>query len=144
MTEANTGATVTIHYTGTLNDGREFDSSHGREPLTFTLGQGQVIPGFETAVMGLKPGEQKSFTIPCAEAYGEHRPELVNQVERSRIPEHIELQKGMQLGATTADGQEVTLIVTDMDDSNVTVDANHPLAGEDLTFQIEVVNVEAA
>jgi len=141
MTQAKTGDTVRIHYTGTLDDGSQFDSSDGRDPLEFALGGGQVIPGFDTAVDGMAVGENKSVTIQPEEAYGEHHDQLVQQVPRSSLPEDMEPAVGMQLQSQGPDGQVMNLVVTEVEDDSITVDANHPLAGQALTFAIELVEV---
>lgn len=138
---AASGDTVKVHYTGTLGDGTVFDSSSGREPLDFTVGSGQVIPGFDTAVTGMNVGESKTFTIPCAEAYGEHDPRMVQDVPRSEMPADMELTLGMRLSARGPDGREIALVVNDITDETVKLDANHPLAGQELTFAIEVVAI---
>lgn len=130
------GDTVRVHYIGTLADGTEFDSSVGREPITFTVGQGQVIPGFEDAVRGMEPGEQKTVTIAAEDAYGPHREEMVLRVERASLPEGLSPEVGDRLALTTSDGQQVPVRVTAVSDDDITLDANHPLAGEDLTFAI--------
>ncbi|HZD24865.1 MAG TPA: peptidylprolyl isomerase [Alphaproteobacteria bacterium] len=139
---AKSGDTVAVHYTGTLSDGSEFDSSAGGEPISFTIGEGQVISGFEEAVVGMNPGEAKDITIPAEEAYGERRPELVQQVGRDQIPSEIDLQPGVRLQAQTPNGETLVLTVTDVVDDQVTLDANHPLAGEDLSFRLELVKVD--
>jgi peptidylprolyl isomerase len=140
MTEAKDGATVRVHYTGKLDDGQVFDSSREREPLEFTLGGGQVIPGFEAAVRGMGPGEEKTVRIPADEAYGERRDDMVMVVERERIPENIEPDVGQQL--QIAQGNQVAVVtVTDVAEESVTLDANHPLAGRDLTFELELVEI---
>jgi peptidylprolyl isomerase len=140
MTEANDGATVRVHYTGKLDDGQVFDSSREREPLEFTLGGGQVIPGFEAAVRGMGPGEEKTVRIPADEAYGERRADMVMVVERERIPENIEPDVGQQLQIAQG-GQVAVVTVTDVAEESVTLDANHPLAGRDLTFELELVEI---
>ena len=141
MTQAKTGDTVRIHYTGTLDDGSQFDSSDGRDPLEFALGGGQVIPGFDTAVDGMAVGENKSVTIQPEEAYGERHDQLVQQVPRSSLPEDMEPAVGMQLQSQGPDGQVMNLVVTEVEDDSITVDANHPLAGQALTFAIELVEI---
>jgi peptidylprolyl isomerase len=141
MTTANNGNTVKVHYTGILGDGTQFDSSVGREPLEFTLGEGGVIPGFEQAVLGMVAGQSKSVTIPANEAYGEYQGQLVHQFPREQLPEEIELVEGLPLQAQGPDGQVVHFVVTAFDTESVTLDANHPLAGQDLTFQIELLEV---
>jgi len=139
---AQDGNTVKIHYTGTLNDGTVFDTSTGREPLEFTLGEGKVIPGFENAVKGMRLGESKSVTIPADEAYGEHRADLVLEFGRESLPEGLNPQVGEQLQMKDPGGRTIVVPVTAVSDNTITVDANHPLAGKDLTFQLELVSIE--
>jgi len=141
MTNAAKGDTVKVHYRGTLEDGSEFDSSHDRGPLTVTVGGGEVIPGFDQALEGMAPGDSKTVTVESGDAYGEHHPEMVQKIERARIPGEIELQVGGVLQATAPDGQVVRLTVTEFDDETVTLDANHPLAGKDLTFDLQLVEI---
>lgn len=141
MSEAKSGDTVKVHYTGTLTDGTEFDSSRGQEPLEFTLGQGQMISGFEEAVVGMTLGENKTITIPSDEAYGERNDAMVQQVPRGAIPPEIELAEGMLLQAQGPDGETLRFTVADFNEEEVTVDGNHPLAGRDLTFELELVQI---
>ena len=141
LTKAKQGDVVRVHYTGSLTDGSEFDSSRDREPLEFTLGSGQVIPGFEAAVDGLAPGEACRTEIPSEDAYGPHRPELVVDVERAQIPEHLELSLGGELQVTGQDGSPIAMRITSLDDASVKLDANHPLAGQTLIFDIELTEV---
>ena len=141
MTQATTGNTVKVHYTGTLDDGTQFDSSIGGEPLEVTLGEGQVIPGFEQALEGMAVGDTKSIHIPAAEAYGEYHAEMVQEVDRSNIPPEIELEVGIQLQASGPDGQPFLLMVTELTDTTVTLDGNHPLAGKALNFALEMVEI---
>lgn len=141
MAQIKQGDTVRVHYTGTLNDGTVFDSSVGGEPLEFTLGAGQLIPGFEKAVMGLAAGDRTTALIPSDEAYGPHSAEGLIQVPRTNIPTDIQPQIGQQLQMQTQDGRPVPVRVVAVDDTSITVDANHPLAGKDLTFDIEVVAI---
>ncbi len=141
MAQAKDGDTVRIHYTGRLDDGEVFDSSAGREPLQFTLGAGQVIPGFEQGALGMNPGEAKTINIPADKAYGPHRKEMVMTVDRKEFPENFELKLGMQLQIPQEDGRALPVKVTDISESNVTLDANHSLAGKDLTFDIELVAI---
>ena len=141
MSQAKSGDTVKIHYTGTLEDGTEFDSSAGREPLEFALGSGQVIAGFDNAVDGMAVGDSKTVTIPPDEAYGERHEQLIQEVPKSALPEEMEPAIGMQLQSQNPDGQVMNLIVTAVADETITVDANHPLAGQALTFAIELVEV---
>ncbi|GAB4261237.1 MAG: peptidylprolyl isomerase [Deferrisomatales bacterium] len=142
MAQAKSGDTVQVHYTGKLDDGRTFDSSVDREPLEFTLGERQVIPGFESAVVGMEPGERKTVTIAAADAYGPSDPELVVQVERQDLPEGLDPHVGQQLQVTRPDGVRVPVLVTEVSDASITIDANHPLAGEDLTFEITLVQIQ--
>lgn len=141
MSQAKTGDTVKIHYTGTLDDGTEFDSSSGREPFEFTLGGGQVIAGFDSAVDGMAAGDSKTVTIPAGEAYGERHDQLVQQVPRSSLPDDMKPEVGMQLQSRSTEGQAMNLVVTEVDDESITVDSNHPLAGQALTFAIELVEI---
>ena len=135
------GDMVSVHYTGKLDDGTVFDSSVGGEPLQFTVGAGQVIPGFEQAVIGMKLGESVTVTIPAAEAYGPHREDLVIVVDRSELPADIDPQVGGQIVGGLAGGGQMTVVIIEVTDSSVTVDANHRLAGKDLTFDIELVDI---
>ncbi|HEX9952060.1 MAG TPA: FKBP-type peptidyl-prolyl cis-trans isomerase [Rubricoccaceae bacterium] len=139
MAQATTGDTVHIHYTGTLADGTEFDSSRGREPLRFTLGAGQVVPGFDRAVDGMAEGQTQTVTIPAAEAYGEHDPENTLVVPAANLPTGVVLGDRLALG--TPDGGQVAVTVTAIDADGATLDANHDLAGKDLTFEITLVRI---
>lgn len=141
MTQAKSGDTVRIHYTGTLDDGTQFDSSAGREPLEFALGGGQVIPGFDNAVDGMAIGECKTVTIAPEEAYGQRHEQLVQQVSRDALPDDMEPAVGMHLQSQSPDGQVMNLVVTEVADDTITVDANHPLSGQALTFDIELVEI---
>ncbi|RMD63927.1 MAG: peptidylprolyl isomerase [Alphaproteobacteria bacterium] len=139
MTKAAQGDTVRVHYTGTLKDGSQFDSSEGQEPITVTIGEGRVIPGFEEALVGMEAGESKTVTIPADEAYGPHRNDLLHKVSRAQVPPEIELEVGGAVFVRGPEGEPIRLTVVALDDETVTLDANHPLAGEDLTFRIELV-----
>ncbi|MDK3017181.1 FKBP-type peptidyl-prolyl cis-trans isomerase [Pseudodonghicola flavimaris] len=141
MTTIKTGDTVRIHYTGTLKDGSQFDSSEGREPLEFTVGSGQIIPGLDAALPGMAVGEAKTVEVPCDQAYGPTNPEARQSVPREGIPDHIPLEPGTQLQMQTPQGQVVPVTVVAADEATVTLDANHPLAGQDLTFAIEIVAI---
>lgn len=141
MTQAKQGDTVRVHYTGRLPDGTQFDSSDGREPLEFQLGSGQIIKGLEEQVEGMSVGEKDTVTIPADAAYGPHRPEGIQSVPRTQIPDGVDTTLGARLQATGGDGQTMTLTVVDASDEAVTVDANHPLAGKDLVFDVELVEV---
>lgn len=140
MAEAKNGDTVRIHYTGTLEDGSVFDSSDGQEPLEFTLGSGEVIPGFEAAIQGMEPGQKKEVTIPSGDAYGAHNSEWVLVIGREDFPDHIEPEVGQQLQLSQR-GQSFVVTVTGVTEASVTLDANHPLAGKDLTFELELVEI---
>ncbi len=141
MAEARQGDKVKVHYTGKLNDGSVFDSSVEREPLEFTIGEGAVIPGFEEAVIGLEPGDKAETTIDAENAYGMHSTDLVTEVPRERMPKDLQISIGQQLQVSMANGQTAIVMVTDVTDTAVTIDANHPLAGQDLTFAIELVEI---
>jgi peptidylprolyl isomerase len=141
MTQAKSGDTVRIHYKGTLDDGTEFDSSSGRDPLEFSLGGGQVIPGFDNAVDGMAVGESKTVTIPADQAYGERHEQLVQEVPKSALPDEIDPAVGMHLQSRSPEGQVMNLVVTEVADQSITVDGNHPLAGQALTFDIELVEI---
>jgi peptidylprolyl isomerase len=141
MVQAKQGDTVKVHYTGRLDDGTVFDSSENRAPLEFALGEGNVIPGFEQAVMGMAPGESKTTTIPAEQAYGPHYQEMVLVVERNQIPDNLPVEVGQQLQIRQQGGQAIPVLITDVTDNQVTLDANHPLAGETLTFDIQLVDI---
>jgi peptidylprolyl isomerase len=140
-TQASPGDTVLFHYTGSLRDGTVFDSSSGREPLRVTLGSGQVIRGVDDALVGMTPGEEKTVTLGAAEAYGPRRPELLHEVERAAIPPEVDLEVGRQLEGRDTGGQRLRLTVIDVADEKVTLDANHPLAGQDLKFDLQLVEI---
>jgi len=144
LTTASPGDTVRVHYTGKLEDGQTFDSSAGGEPIAFQLGAGQVIPGFEEAVVGMAPGERKTITLDPDQAYGEHRDDLVFTVPRTQFPEDMTLEEGLRVTATTQSGQQIDMTVVKLADDAVTLDANHPLAGKTLVFDIELVEIAAA
>lgn len=135
------GKKVKIHYTGTLTDGTQFDSSKGRDPLEFEIGAGMVIAGFDAAVKVMEIGEVKTVTIPAAEAYGEARPEMIMDVPKEQIPPEMTVEAGMQLMMQTQDGQPIPVTVTEIKEESITIDANHQLAGKDLTFELELVEV---
>jgi FKBP-type peptidyl-prolyl cis-trans isomerase 2 len=141
MSDAKTGDTVRIHYTGTLSDGSTFDTSSGRDPLEFTVGSGQIIPGLERAIDGMSVGEKKTVEVPAAEAYGDRNPEGVQSVPRAQVPDHIPLDPGTQLQVQTGDGRTMPVTVAEVTDEAVVLDANHPLAGKDLTFEVELVEI---
>lgn len=141
MSQAKSGDTVKIHYTGTLDDGSEFDSSTGREPLEFSLGGGQVIAGFDSAVDGMSVGDSKTVTIPPGEAYGERHNQLIQEVPKTSLPDDMKPEVGMQLQSQSPDGQVMNLVIAEVKEESITVDANHPLAGQALTFAIELVEI---
>ncbi|MCD6245823.1 FKBP-type peptidyl-prolyl cis-trans isomerase [candidate division WOR-3 bacterium] len=141
MKKAKTGDKVQVNYTGKFDDGMIFDSSKGREPLEFTIGEHQVIPGFEDAIVGMQEGENKTIHINADDAYGKHHKELVIEVEKIRIPKDINVKLGQQLQINSENGEVINVIVTGINDTTVTLDANHPLAGKDLNFDIELVKI---
>jgi peptidylprolyl isomerase len=141
MTQAKQGDTVNVHYTGKLEDGTVFDTSVGREPLQFTIGGSEVIPDFEQAVVGMNPGESKIVKIPHQRAYGPYREEMVLVADRDKFPQDFQPEVGQHLQLRRNDGQTFFVTVTEVSATSVTVDANHPLAGKDLTFDLELVEV---
>lgn len=141
MAQAKDGDKVRVHYTGRLDDESQFDSSVGGDPLEFTLGAGEVIPGFESAVRGMAPGDQIETRIPADEAYGERSEKLVLKIDRTELPSDLEPEVGQQLQVQTADGHELIVTIVGLAQYHVTLDANHPLAGEALTFAIELVEI---
>jgi FKBP-type peptidyl-prolyl cis-trans isomerase 2 len=141
MTQVKNGDTVRIHYTGTLLDGSVFDSSDGRDPLEFEVGSGHVIAGLDVAMPGMAVGDKKTVNAPCKQAYGPINPGLRQTASREAIPSEISLEMGMQLQMQTPEGQVLQVTVVEMDEENVTLDANHALAGQDLIFDIEVVSI---
>lgn len=143
MAQVAEGDTVEIHYTGTLSDGTVFDSSEGRDPLQFEVGSGQIIPGLDSAVPGMAVGEKKTVEVESGEAYGPVNPDLRQSVPRAQFPEDIPLEVGLQLQMQTPEGQVMPVVVTALDDESAELDANHPLAGRDLTFAIELVSIAA-
>ena len=141
MSQAALGNTVKVHYTGTLNDGSQFDSSHGRDPLTVTIGKGELIPGFEDALLGMAAGESKSVTIVAEDAYGPRRPDLVQDVARAQLPPEMELEVEGAVLVRGPDGEPMRLLIRALTEETVTLDANHPLAGEDLNFALQLVEI---
>ena len=142
MAQAASGDTVKVHYTGKLDDGTVFDSSREREPLEFTLDEGQIIPGFEEAVVGLEQGDETTVEIPPEKAYGPHQEDAVMEFPLEQLPDEMEPEVGMQLQLQGQNGQAFPARVVEVGDDTVTLDANHPLAGETRTFEIELVEVE--
>jgi peptidylprolyl isomerase len=141
MARAKTGDTVRIHYTGTLDDGTVVGSSTAGKPIEIILGQGQVIPGVERAIEGMAPGESKSTQVPPEEAYGQRRDDLVVVVPREQLPPDLDPEVGQKLSVKEKDGHEVSVRVTDTSETTITVDANHALAGHQVTFDLELVDV---
>lgn len=141
MAQAKNGDVVRVHYTGKLTNGEKFDSSEGREPLEFTVGGGQMIKGFDAAVPGMEVGEKKTINIPAEEAYGERSEEAVIPFPKENIPADMKLEPGMQLNLTNQQGQPVPVVVKEVQDEVVLLDANHFLAGEALVFDIELVEI---
>jgi FKBP-type peptidyl-prolyl cis-trans isomerase 2 len=142
MAQAKRGDTVHVHYRGTLDDGSEFDSSAGSDPIVFTIGAGQVIPGFENAIEGMSLGDRKTERIESGNAYGDRRDELVFTVGREQMPEDGDVEVGDMLRVGFPDGSNAAVQVTALDAQSVTLDANHPLAGKDLTFELELVSID--
>ncbi|WP_442845405.1 FKBP-type peptidyl-prolyl cis-trans isomerase [Leeuwenhoekiella sp. H156] len=134
--------TVKVHYTGKLTNGQIFDSSVDKQPLEFQLGQGMIIPGFEQGLIDMAEKEKKTVTIPEAEAYGEVRKELFQEVPKSDLPSEIDPQVGMGLMAKNPDGTERQLRVAEVRSESIVIDANHPLAGQDLVFDLELVEIK--
>ncbi len=142
MSEVKKGSKIKVEYTGKLDDGTVFDTSEGKEPLEFEVGAGQVIPGFETKIMGMKEGEEKDIKIEAKDAYGERNEDMVQAVPKEKIDVGQEVKEGMTLGVQAPNGQKVPVKVTKVDDKNVYLDMNHPLAGKDLSFKVKIVGVE--
>lgn len=142
MQQAKPGDRVKVHYTGRLTDGSEFDSSTGNEPLDFVIGSGDVIAGFDAAVTGMRVGERRTVTIAADDAYGPANAELVADVARADLPAGVELTLGGQLEVTQEDGSSFLVMVTALDAERVTLDANHPLAGKDLVFDLDLVAID--
>ena len=141
MIKVKNGDTVRVQYTGRLKDGSVFDSSAKSDALQFTIGKGQVLQGFEQAVIGMRPKESKTVLIPAESAYGPHRDEMTTQVQRSQFPNNVELKIGQRLQINQKNGQSIAVSVLALSDSTATLDANHPLAGKDLTFDLQVVEI---
>jgi peptidylprolyl isomerase len=142
MAVANKGNKVKVHYTGKLNDGTVFDSSENREPLEFVLGEGNMIQGFDAAVEGMELGSQKSVVIPSVEAYGDKRDDMMVDIPIDQVPADIKPEVGMDLSIQNQEGQPMPVKVVNVDDKKITLDANHPLAGQDLNFDIKLVEID--
>ncbi len=143
MSKVKKTDTVRVHYTGKLENGQIFDSSLERDPMEVTLGQGSLIPGFEKELIDMKEKEKKTITIPKEEAYGEVRKELFQEIKKEELPPNIEPQVGMGLVATNEDGSERQLRVADVKEDHIIIDANHPLAGQDLIFELELIEIKS-
>lgn len=141
MAQAKHGDLVKVRYTGMLEDGSTFDSSDGRDPLQFVVGEGMLIPAFEQAIVGMLPGDSRSVHIPADDAYGPYMDELILEVDKNQIPPYLSPEEGMQLQITQDDGSSTVVKVVKLTDEKVFLDANHPLAGKDLTFSIELVDI---
>ena len=141
MQQVKSGDTVKVHYHGKLTDGSTFDSSEGREPLEFEVGSGSVIPGFDEGVTGMQVGEKRTVTIPCEQAYGVKQEDMLMEFPMDRFPEEMEPEVGMQLNMSNGAGQNFPVVIREVRDTTVLLDANHPLAGEDLTFDLELVEI---
>jgi peptidylprolyl isomerase len=139
-----TGDKVKLEYTGTLEDGTVFDTSSGKDPLEFEVGSGQVIKGFDDAVMGMEEGQEKEFTLKPAEAYGDHNPEMIKEVPKDSMPKEQEPKEGMMLAVGLPNGQQIPAKIVKVGESTVTLDLNHPLAAKTLTFKVNIVGITAA
>jgi FKBP-type peptidyl-prolyl cis-trans isomerase 2 len=141
MTQVKENNTVKVHYTGKLADGQVFDTSEGKEPLAFTLGEGRLIPGFEKGLIDMKLNEKKTINLTKDEAYGDPREDLIIEVPKSELPQEMTPEVGMGLVSRTPEGQEMNLMVVEVREETVVLDGNHPLAGKDLIFDLEVVEI---
>ncbi|EAQ01256.1 peptidyl-prolyl cis-trans isomerase, FKBP-type [Pseudooceanicola batsensis HTCC2597] len=141
MTQAKPGDTLHLHYTGKLDDGTVFDSSEGSDPLSFELGSGQIIPGLEAGITGMEVGETRTVKVEPEDAYGAHQPERMQAVDRASVPDDIPTDPGTQLQVQTQDGQSLNVTIADVTEDELILDANHPLAGKTLTFDVELVEI---
>jgi peptidylprolyl isomerase len=141
MAQAATGDTVKVHYTGKLEDGTVFDTSTESEPLQFKIGEGRLIPDFEKAVIGMEPGESKTINVVSNDAYGPHNKDMVMVVDRKDVPENLDPQLNQQLQIRQQDGNAFVVTVTDVSENSITLDGNHPLAGKDLIFDIQLMDI---
>ncbi|HOZ97904.1 MAG TPA: peptidylprolyl isomerase [Niabella sp.] len=144
MQEVKKGDKVKVHYHGKLTNGETFDSSEGRDPLEFEVGSGMVIKGFDDGVTGMLVGEKKTIQIPVIEAYGEKIAEMIIEMPKSQFPEDMNLEVGLPLVMSDNSGQQFQVVITEIKEDSVVLDANHPLAGKDLIFDLEVVSIEGA
>ena len=141
MPQPTDGNTVKVHCTGTRKDGSQFDSSIGRDPLEFVIGEGRVLPAFEKLVCEMEPGDKKTVTIPCDDAYGIPDPRRLIEMDRKQLPDDVQVAAGQFVELTRPDGATIPALVSSVTDDTIVCDANHPLAGEDLTFEIELVEI---
>ena len=141
MQQVKSGDTVKVHYHGRLTDGTTFDSSTGREPLEFEVGSGQVIKGFDDGVTGMSVGEKKTIQIPVDEAYGPKDENMLVEFPKANFPEDLNPEVGMSLNMTNGSGQVIPVTIVEVKDDTVLLDANHPLAGQDLIFDLELVSI---
>ncbi len=141
MQQVKNGDTVQVHYNGRLTDGTTFDSSNGREPLEFEVGSGSVIKGFDEGVMGMQIGDKRILEIPAEEAYGDRNPDMLVEFPIEQFPEELKPEVGMQLNMTNGSGQVIPVLIAEVKEQSVILDANHPLAGEPLVFDIELVGI---
>lgn len=139
--QAKKGDTIKVHYHGTLSDGTVFDSSLQREPLEFEVGSGMVIPGFDNGVMGMQVGDKKQVHIPCLEAYGEANAEMIIEFEKDKLPADMPIELGMQLAMSNGAGGQIPVVITEIKETSIVLDANHPLAGKDLIFDLEMMEI---
>jgi FKBP-type peptidyl-prolyl cis-trans isomerase 2 len=144
MNQVKENNTVKVNYTGKLSDGQIFDSSEGKEPIEFTLGQGQLIPGFEKGLIDMKLNEKKTITIPKDEAYGDVNKDLIQEVKKTELPQDMAPEVGMGLVSKSPDGQEMNLMVVEVREETIVIDGNHPLAGKELIFDLEVLAITEA
>lgn len=142
MSQVKENDTVKVHYTGKLSNGQIFDSSLEREPLEITLGQGMLIPGFEKGVIDMKVNEKKTITIPVDEAYGEVQKEMFHEVKKDQLPQDMAPEVGMGLASKNPDGTEAQFRVAEVHEDHIVIDANHPLAGQELVFELELIEIK--
>ena len=142
MSQVKKGDTIKVHYKGTLSDGSLFDSSEGKDPLEFTVGENMVIHGFDQGVINMQVGDKKTLNIPCLEAYGEINEDLLIEIPKAELPEELgEINEGMQLNMVNQDGYEIPVEVIEIKEDAIVLDGNHPLAGEDLIFEVDLVEI---
>jgi FKBP-type peptidyl-prolyl cis-trans isomerase 2 len=141
MTEVKKGDKVSVHYTGKLDDGLVFDTTDDRDPVVFTVGEGRVIDGFEEAVLGMNPGESKTVKVSPDKAYGEHKPDLIGNVDRNKLPKNLDLNINKRIKLKQKSGKLRSALIVGLSDSQVTLDVNHPLAGKDLVFDIKLLEI---